>query len=724
LLVKVVLPARFVYRENCGEQDDMTDAIEPQKPELPPMDAEQLELKLPDESAALKDLGLWAGVLVLLTLITWWPATTGGFIWRDDATAANKELLAPSGLSQSWFGRWQTPQKSTEPVYQPLTDTAYWLEYRLGGHNEKNLPAATAFHVAGLIFHAAAAVLLWLVLRELLLPGAWMVAAIFSLDPIHAESISWISQQGTVLAGMLFLGSVYSYFMFVKSREQDAADRAAGGAGVDPAQTWGLFAGSAMLALLAMLSQPAALVAPGVILVLLWWKKRLTSLDSLLLTPLLIVGLALWFSNFDLHKTAGDAPLLHSSFGTQIATVGRGLIHSALAPIVPAGLSILYSRDASSVTTIAATLIFACVILAGIGAFLLHKPGAVAAIAIFVMLVAFSVNWFDADRLSYITDNTAYLAVVPIAAVIVGVILRLRIPGPQPQTVVGICAFVLVVLGGIGWSRSYAFESSGALWRDVLKKNPSSAFAEASLAEQQRQDAIDDKDRDDTDAMNQNIADSINHSQAALALDPNNAPAQRTWANALVAKGDLAEALPHFESATQLDPTNPILRTEYASALIDLGRFKPALPEADEALALDVKSATAHRLLGQAYAGLGDNDRAIHEQQAALDLNSGDTDARQKLAELQAKSGRLKDAIENYSLILAADQTQMSRPEIWQAIAKIKDRQGAYDFATQYLETAAKLAPEDAEIKKELDEETKKRDKAAATQPATTRAAL
>jgi tetratricopeptide (TPR) repeat protein len=328
--------------------------------------------------------------------------------------------------------------------------------------------------------------------------------------------------------------------------------------------------------------------------------------------------------------------------------------------------------------------------------------------------VAFSVNWFDADRLSYITDNTAYLAVVPIAAVIVGVILRLRIPGPQPQTVVGICAFVLVVLGWIGWSRSYAFESSGALWRDVLKKNPSSAFADASLAEQQRQDAIDDKDRDDTDAMNQDIADSINHSQAALVLDPNNAPAQRTWANALVAKGDLAEALPHFESATQLDPTNPILRTEYASALIDLGRFKPALPEADE----------AHRLLGQAYAGLGDNDRAIHEQQAALDLNSGDTDARQKLAELQAKSGRLKDAIENYSLILAADQTQMSRPEIWQAIAKIKDRQGAYDFATQYLETAAKLAPEDAEIKKELDEETIKRDKAAATQPATTRAAL
>jgi len=50
----------------------------------------------------MKELALWAGVLALLTLIAYWPATTGAFIWRDDATAAKKELLVPAGLSQSW----------------------------------------------------------------------------------------------------------------------------------------------------------------------------------------------------------------------------------------------------------------------------------------------------------------------------------------------------------------------------------------------------------------------------------------------------------------------------------------------------------------------------------------------------------------------------------------------------------------------------------------------
>ena len=665
----MVLLACIVYRANRGEPDDMTEATDPEKSETPPPDSEQLELKLPDESSNLKDLGLWAGVLVLLALITWWPATTGGFVWRDDVTAAKKELLAPAGLAQSWLGRWQNPQKFTEPVYQPMTDSAYWLEYRLGGHNDHNLPTPAAFHIANLIFHAGAAILLWLILRELSIAGAWMIAAIFSLNPIHAEAVSWISQQSTVLCGLLFLGSVYSYLMFVKSREQDRTDRAAGGSGVDPAQTWGLYAGAALLAVLAMLSHPMALVAPVTILLLLWWRKRSSSLDALVLIPLLILGLALWFTDFDLHKTTGDS-LAQSGTMVQLTQIGRGMLHAALAPLLPVGLSILYTRQSSGIMSSLALAILALTLLAGAATFFLRKPGAFVAIALFVMLVIFSLNWFDAARLSYMTDNVAYLAMVPVAAAIVMWVTRLKIPGPHPQSAVGLSAFVLIALGALGWSRSYAFESSTTLWRDVLKKDPGSAFAQASLAEQLRQDAIEDSDQDDTDAMKQDLGDAIAHAQVALKLDPANGPAERTWANSLVAGGDIGSAIPHFESATQDDPTNPLLRTEYASALIQLGRFKSAVPQANEALALDINSAAAHRLLGVAYAGLGDTARAMREQQAALNLDNGDLDARQKLAELQAKTGSMKDAITNYSIILATNQTQMNRPEIWQGDCK------------------------------------------------------
>ncbi len=677
---------------------------------------EQLELKLPGEASALKDLGLWAGALVLLTLVAFWPATTGSFVWRDDAVAANKQLLAPAGLSQAWFGRWQGDGKFDRAVYQPVTDSAYWVEYRLGGHDEHGLPAATSFHIAGLLFHVLGAIALWLALREMLVPGAWLIAAVFAVHPVHSEPVSWISEQGVVLSGMLFLASVYCYLMFVKSREQDLGDRAAGGEGIDPAQTWGLFGGAAILCLAANLSSPTAVILPAVIYGLLWWRKRLTAQDHLLLIPLLLVGLVLWFLNVDLHRSVGDGALVRGSIGEQLTAAGRGFWYLIYRLVLPIGFSEVYPRGESSAVFSG----IAIVVLAGAaGLYVLRArvgAGVFLAVAIAAALVCVSLNWFDANRLSAVTDGTSYLAVIPLIALGVAVVSRVRLPGPQPQTVVGISTAVLIGLGALALRRTYAFDSSVTLWRDVIAKDPGSAFAHASLAEQLRLTAIEEAKDDNQDAVKQDLGEAINSADAALKLDPANAAAQRTWANVLVSEGDIARAVAHFEAAKSLDPTNAQVRDEYASALIELGRFKEAIAPLNEALMLDANSATTHRLLGQAYDGLGNMDRAIREQTLALELNPGDLSARQKLAEVLTRKGSYKEAIANYERMMEVDPEQMKRPDLWQAIARIKDKQGAFAMAVQYLQQAVQLAPDDADLKKELDRETAK---VAATQPST-----
>jgi protein O-mannosyl-transferase len=703
-----------------GEYDSMTEANEPVKSELPTPDSEQLELKLPDESSAPKDIALWAGVLALLTLIAFWPATTGSFIWRDDATVDNKQLLiAPTALSQSWFGRWQSSQVFDRPIYQPVTDTAYWLEYRLGGHNEQGIPTSTSFHIASLIFEATAAILLWLILRELLIPGAWLIAAIFAVHPIHAEPVSWISEQGTVLSGALFLGSVYSYLMFVKSREQNAADLAAGGAGVDPAQTWGLYAGSAALCLMAILSQPSALVLPAVIALLIWWKKRYVPTDGLLLLPLLVIGLAFWFGNVDLHKKPSESLLLHASIIQQVTTIGHAFGNLVFHLILPFRFSVLYLHgDQSGLFVLLAALPFA--VLAVLYVFRdRFGTGLAVAIAIVVMLVCFSVNWFNPSRLSYVTDCTSYLAIVPVLAVIVLFISRVRLPGPYPQTLVGLCTAILIIFGALTLRRTYAFESSIALWRDALKKDPNSSFAEASLAEQLRLQAIDDAQTPDNDAMNSDLAEAIEHAESALRLDPANGPAQRTWANVLVSQGDIAKAIPHFELAGELEPKNSKLLDEYGNALIALGRFKEARSPLDQALALDTNVTEPHELLGDAYAGLKDLRRAVAEEDAALAINAGDLVARQKRAEFEARDGRFVEAITDYTAIMQVDKAHMNNPDLYAAIAKIRDQQGEYQMAVDWLKPAVQLAQDNADLKKQLDTETAKAAHAAATRAAT-----
>ena len=228
----------------------MSESSESEKSEKPLIDAEQLaaanaaaaeqlELRLPDESSAPKELVLWAGVLALLTLIVYWPATNGSFLWRDDRAAISPETFGPGAISRIWLQRWDEPKSFTQPMYQPVAATAFWLEYQLGGHAPDGAPVAMAYHIASLVFHAGAAILLWLVLRELKLRGSWLIAAVFALHPLHTEPVSWVAEQAIVLAGLFFIGSIYCYLLFLKFLDRDIAERAAGQPGVDPAQNVG-----------------------------------------------------------------------------------------------------------------------------------------------------------------------------------------------------------------------------------------------------------------------------------------------------------------------------------------------------------------------------------------------------------------------------------------------------------------------------------------------------
>ena len=73
-----------------------------------------------------RDLG--AGVLLFaVTLLAYFPALKGGFIWDDDNfLTLNPLIRAPDGLYRFWF----TTQATD---YWPVTSSTLWLEWRLWG---------------------------------------------------------------------------------------------------------------------------------------------------------------------------------------------------------------------------------------------------------------------------------------------------------------------------------------------------------------------------------------------------------------------------------------------------------------------------------------------------------------------------------------------------------------------------------------------------------------
>ena len=116
-----------------------------------------------------------------VSLLIYGPALSGGFLWDDtDWIRDNETLRTAGGLWRIWF------EPGAVIQYYPLTYTSWWLDCQLWGLS----PAV--MHVENVLLHAANALLFGLLLRRLLLPGAWIAAVIFLVHPVHAESVAWL----------------------------------------------------------------------------------------------------------------------------------------------------------------------------------------------------------------------------------------------------------------------------------------------------------------------------------------------------------------------------------------------------------------------------------------------------------------------------------------------------------------------------------------------------
>ena len=144
---------------------------------------------------------MWAGaaLIAIAAFIAYLPSINGGFVWDDDLLLTNNYLVkAADGLQRFWC---TTEAKD----YWPATNTSFWIEWRLWGMN------STGYHVSNLILHIVEALLIWIILRKLSIPGAFLAAMIFAVHPVNVESVAWIAQRKNTMAMLFFLLSILWY---------------------------------------------------------------------------------------------------------------------------------------------------------------------------------------------------------------------------------------------------------------------------------------------------------------------------------------------------------------------------------------------------------------------------------------------------------------------------------------------------------------------------------
>jgi Flp pilus assembly protein TadD len=580
------------------------------------------------------------------------PAMRAGYIWDDDDYVTKNPVLRDvGGLRRMWL------EPRSIPQYYPLVHTTYWIEHRLWGLEP------LGYHAVNAALHAAGAVLLWLLLRRLGLPAAFLAAAVWALHPVCVESVAWITERKNVLSGVFYFAAALAYLKF------------AGTGALPPARRrWGLYLLSFALFAAALLSKTVTATMPAAVVVVLWWKRdRLRLRDAAPLLPMLAVGIAMGMLTAYLEVERVRAAGEEWAFSPveRILIAGRVLWFYPGKLLWPAELIFIYPRwriDPSAWWQ----YLFPLAALAAIAALWLlrrrppgpsrrRRPlgpprrrrigkGPLAAVLIFAGTLFPVLGFLNVYpmRYSFVADHFQYIASAALIALFVAAAARAAagLPAWASRAAPPAAAGLLLVLGLLTWNQSRAYRDLETLWGDVLAKDGDSWIAHNNLgnllreagrareAERHYRRAIGIRRDDPQPYCNLSLLlsragrvdEAVDLCRTSIALRPQSGKPHYCLGVALARQGDHAGAVRSYRTAVELQPQ----LTPALNALAWHLATAPSLSRRDrlEAVALAERACKA----------------TLYENAAVLDT----------LAAACAAAGRFTDAVEMQRKAIAA----------------------------------------------------------------------
>src|SRR5438034_8133911 len=194
-------------------------------------------------------------VLVFLAIIVWiafGKALRHDFLGYDDQRYVIQNAWVTNGLTPGGI-KWAFTHVHASN-WHPLTTISHMLDCQLYGLQP------WGHHLTNVLLHAAAAILLFLALRQL--TGAhWpsaLVAAVFAIHPLRVESVAWVAERKDVLSGVFFMLTLWAYARYARSNRPSS----------------GRYMIALVLFALGLLCKPTLVTLPFLLLLLDYWPLR------------------------------------------------------------------------------------------------------------------------------------------------------------------------------------------------------------------------------------------------------------------------------------------------------------------------------------------------------------------------------------------------------------------------------------------------------------------
>ena len=575
---------------------------------------------------------LFAMVLVLTTILAYRPAWNGGFIWDDDFyVTKNRLLTAPDGLRRIWFSL-ESPSQ-----YFPLTYTSFRIERALWGLN------STGYHWINILLHAANALLLWRLLAELEVPGAWLAAGIFALHPVQVESVAWITERKNVLMAFFFLLTLLAWVRFIDGRNQRRIQRSTAhkdqrAKEVTPADdltrsSWRFYWLALIFYLLALCSKATACTLPAALFLIVWLqKKRIDWRRVLQIAPFIVLGLAMgliaiwWerYHQFTLGPMFAFGPLERLIVATHATWFYLGKL------FWPAKLTFIYpqwtiepNNPISYIWLVAGIAL--CVAIYFARRYVGRSVEVAAAFFVVTLSPVLGFIMLYTFRYTFVADHYQYLACIgPIALVSAGLVKLTDSLQYGPRFLSAFGILIFSTLGLLTWRQSASYRDSETLWRTTIDRNSGCWMAESNLGSELVEGG-------DIDA-------GIAHLQKSLRLKFDVPEPHNSLTYALFRQGDADAAIAEAHFALNFDPNNGGTRAVLGMALMTKGLLDEAIAQLSRAVEILPDHSHAHYNLAVALAQKGETVDAIAHYEKAIEAQPDFFEALTNLAWIFASS--------------------------------------------------------------------------------------
>ena len=602
--------------------------------------------------------GLAALALGLLSVLCYLPAMLwGGFVWDDSIWMQSRAVAEWSGLGDIWA--WP-PRIYQEAHYWPLTYTTFWLEHKIWGLE----PAG--YHVVNVLLHLLNTLLVWRLLLRLAVPGAWVVAAVFAVHPLHVESVAWIIERKDVLSGFFYLAAVLVWLRFL---EQPQPRR---------------YVLALLLFAAGLLSKSIVVTLPAALLILQWWKNNgITVRDLRRVAPFFLVALII--TALDLIQYGSRHASLDHSLPERMLIASRALWFYAGKLVWPTDLTIVYPRWEIGIGNPWAWLTLAgAAALAATLWFARHKigRGPLAGALFFAVTLSPVLGFVNFGYMlySFVADRFQYLAGIGVMAVLVGAAAHGagRLPSRFKPGATGLMVVVLALLGTMTWRQTGVYRDKVAFFSHVVALNPQArsahlnlsvalnqagrpeeALAAARIAVEKRPDYVKARSLLASGLIQKGLfVEAEEVLRRSLEINAGDRNARREMANLLRVQERRQEALEAYRGLLEIDPNYALAHSYIGDLLVQLQRYEEAVAPLSRALRL-IKSApsvtpdlpTAHSihvLLGTALRELGRARAAEGHFRQALALSPRNMAALEQVAAAEFRRRRYREALELY----------------------------------------------------------------------------